>query len=1078
MKTSSIRDYIPLDATLIESKYSPIHFTYNGKFITRNQIDSGAELTSDANNKSETESESGKGSPESEIQKNLPNFDAEDIISKNPDEFIFKVCYNDDIELLKKFIGPGSKNLFSESVVLLKRRNDITPLMFSCNYGSVNVTKWICKQKISDLNAKDFRGDTAMHYASACGNSKCVEILLVYGADSSITNIDGIRPFQMAAFNGHLNVVKTMLVFGEKDLNHKDNTGKSALMLASYKGHNQVVSALLRKRGTKTKSFDNNGWSALTLAISAGQISVVYALLQHDFDRKYFAPGKHLEKAKKIARKLGYKELVEVIVEFEAMYAFQNIKLESVAQDKAEFTNSKPFLALKQNNIDQETEELGVKSHNSIKNESKDIEPLSGLGISFNTVHEAEPNLHNSKGDNSIIDRKISDSRKASLINESNIQSIGDTSKYREIKNLNGHGNEKIIETQSNSKEFNSLKLSIDRSINRINNEFDLNSKFKTIGFSHEKAGKLNQSRSTIRSKKSIIERMNQIIDSDALKSQKKSVYGTSRSIVEKNLKNSNKNSISIPTRELIENESLNSYVNSGCNTIDSFIKNESNRVSKKSMSERIDKFIQADSINISKMTVAKTIQAISEINVNRIPSPPLSNIKSFLRSQISNKQKHTMESVCIKSEEEIVNSILTKPLFYSENRTPGTEKSPISYTPYKPLPTISPKSLKNSPGESNLNNSRVYSDSKGGFEVNNKPSSSTFKDAARSNSECIESRNDSKACRAGEKMVFGNFPDNENYDLSLNNKVSEITNENDYGAEEETKKSIYSISAKSKVAFERTGSRQSVITSEQVNRQSINNSTRLDSANIISNTMDEGISIRNKDSTNLVTEKSENFKSTTGSSYSKYLPDSSPSGRDSKRSARTSNVFISNKVLDELIEDLKIHSSDLEQIEKNEASRENNSAVRLDTKVPSIRISETSSSKLMKNNEFDNNEAISNTVLNCNIQDFANRHYEDNFEGKSSVESIGKLKKRLEKLELEDKISVQEKNASSLLKNSFAEDIQQSNTFNNESGYPNVPRKLPPIPGSGSIISDIRFSTKPEEPPIHKKLPPLPRKR
>ncbi|OMJ30267.1 Ankyrin repeat domain-containing protein 17 [Smittium culicis] len=1078
MKTSSIRDYIPLDATVIESKYSPIHFTYNGKFSTRNHIDSGAELTSDTNNKSETELDSGKGSPECVIQEALPNFDGEDIISKNPEEFFFKVCYNDDIEILKKFIGPGSKNLLSESVVLLKRKNDITPLMFSCNYGSVNVTKWICKQKISDLNAKDFRGDTAMHYASACGNSKCVEILLVYGADSSITNIDGIRPFQMAAFNGHLNVVKTMLIFGEKDLNHKDNTGKSALMLASYKGHNQVVSALLRKRGTKTKSFDNNGWSALTLAISAGQISVVYALLQHDFDRKYFTPGKHLEKAKKIARKMGYKELVEVIVEFEAMYAFQNVNQESVAQDKPEFTNSKTFLVLKQKNIGQETEEMEVKSCNSIINKSKDIEPLSGLGISFNADHEAKLNLNNSKDNNTTKYREISDSRKASLANESNIQSVGDTSKNRKIKHLYGRGNEKITEIQNKSKEFNSLKLSIDRSINRINNDIESNSKFKTIGFTSEKMGKLNQSHSTTRSKKSILERMNQIIDSDALKSQKKSVYGISRSIIEKNLENSKKNSASIPTRDLIENRSLNSYVNSGCNTIDSFIKKESNRVSKKSISERIDEFIQADSINISKMTIAKTIQAISEINVNRIPSPPLSIINSFIKSQTSNKQKYTMENVCIKSEEEIKNSILTKPLFFSENPTPGVEKSPISHTPYKPLPKISPKSSKNSPGESNLINFNTYNESKEGVEVDIKPIPSTIKDAVRSKSECIESRNDSKASRSGEKMIFANFPDNECYNLPSNNKISEIKNDNEYGTEKGTKTSMFLVSANSKVDIGRAASRQSVIPSELANRQFINNSTRLDNSNIINKSIYEGVSIRNKASTNLVSEKSENFKSTTGSNYSNCVPDSSPPGQDSIRSARTSKSFISNKVLNELIDELNIHSSDLEQIEKNETNVENKSALRPETKVPSIRISETSSSKLAQHNEFNNSEAISKTVLNCNIQEFANSHHEDNFEGKSSVESIGKLKKKLEKLELEDSISIQEKNASSLLESSSTKDIQQSVTFNNESGYPNVPRKLPSIPGGGSIISDIRFSTKPEESPTHKKLPPLPRKR
>ncbi|OLY83416.1 Ankyrin repeat domain-containing protein 17, partial [Smittium mucronatum] len=328
MQTASINRFVPPESVIYEDRYSPSPFLYNGSLknslVAFPQPESGEETTPLPPSPPQSLTKARLESPPNHINANERNLSKISIHSNSPlatetviYRTILQICFSDDIALLERLFDPSSDNVPPFSVLTQEDGDGITPLMFSCNYGSQNVTKWMCRRKCVNLNAQDARGDTAMHYAAANGNARCIEILLVYGADSSIPNSDGIKTFQMAAFNGHLNVVKLMISFGERGINHKDNTGKTALMLASYKGHNQIVSVLLQRRGTKTKSFDNNGWSALTLAVFSGQIAVCYALLHHDFEKNALLSKSHLSKAKRIAVANGFREVSDVITHYE-----------------------------------------------------------------------------------------------------------------------------------------------------------------------------------------------------------------------------------------------------------------------------------------------------------------------------------------------------------------------------------------------------------------------------------------------------------------------------------------------------------------------------------------------------------------------------------------------------------------------------------------------------------------------------------------------------------------------------------------------------------------------------------------
>jgi ankyrin repeat protein len=55
----------------------------------------------------------------------------------------------------------------------------------------------------ADLDTRDYRGRTALHYAAVRGNKKAVGLLLAHGADASVQTMEGLTALDVARDRGH-----------------------------------------------------------------------------------------------------------------------------------------------------------------------------------------------------------------------------------------------------------------------------------------------------------------------------------------------------------------------------------------------------------------------------------------------------------------------------------------------------------------------------------------------------------------------------------------------------------------------------------------------------------------------------------------------------------------------------------------------------------------------------------------------------------------------------------------------------------------------------------------------------------
>ena len=132
---------------------------------------------------------------------------------------------------------------------------------------------------------------TALYLACEKGYEDIVNLLLKRKANATICDSETDKkysPLTIAARNGHLTIVKTLLKAGI-GIESRDGENRTALYAAAANNKLEVVEYLCLSKA-EINSYGRNGWTPLTVATVEGHNEIIKALLKYDAD---------LEKVKK-----------------------------------------------------------------------------------------------------------------------------------------------------------------------------------------------------------------------------------------------------------------------------------------------------------------------------------------------------------------------------------------------------------------------------------------------------------------------------------------------------------------------------------------------------------------------------------------------------------------------------------------------------------------------------------------------------------------------------------------------------------------------------------------------------------
>jgi len=102
----------------------------------------------------------------------------------------------------------------------------------------------VSKKKCLDTQEKT--GETALYWACLGGGAHglVVRQLLEAKADANIPNKEGDTPIIAAAGQNQVENIKTLLLWGHADPNHKNNLGHTALNVSYHKDHKESMKML------------------------------------------------------------------------------------------------------------------------------------------------------------------------------------------------------------------------------------------------------------------------------------------------------------------------------------------------------------------------------------------------------------------------------------------------------------------------------------------------------------------------------------------------------------------------------------------------------------------------------------------------------------------------------------------------------------------------------------------------------------------------------------------------------------------------------------------------------------------
>ncbi|NP_001178941.1 ankyrin repeat domain-containing protein 7 [Rattus norvegicus] len=157
-----------------------------------------------------------------------------------------------------------------------------TPLHFACANGYTNIVSLLIENQCK-INVQDSENRTPLiKQAAECQQESCATLLLHHGADPNLGDIYGNTALHYAVYGQNISLANKLLDY-KANLEAKNKDGYTPLLLAVAENNENMVKFLLKK-GADVNASDKNHRTAIMIALIVEPTNSVKLLLQQDAD--------------------------------------------------------------------------------------------------------------------------------------------------------------------------------------------------------------------------------------------------------------------------------------------------------------------------------------------------------------------------------------------------------------------------------------------------------------------------------------------------------------------------------------------------------------------------------------------------------------------------------------------------------------------------------------------------------------------------------------------------------------------------------------------------------------------------